>query len=351
MTDISKPLSLAGIHPFGSPDLQQFEKWVTRFLTREYQRLIASPVTLDACGMRTDEGEMWEQTDELMEGHYDEPLKFFETFLDRKYLAYTMAYYGETPEEIAEQNYTLEQAQAAKFRLACERTGLKGNEKIFSIGAGFGGFETYLAEHYPDIEVACITPSRVQTNYIRDKMADKGHPLSRLNLRLIEDDFGTLPITAEEAGSYDMVFSVGAFEHVRNWQAAFSKIAGMLKPGGKHFQHLIASKIVIPQFLDARETLIGKYYPGGRIWPFDVIAAQNSHLELEQSWFMNGLNYVRTLDEWHRNLWEGMNELYPDVLSEKSVKHWSEYFSLCKACFAPLDGSVFGVGHFVFRKR
>jgi cyclopropane-fatty-acyl-phospholipid synthase len=46
-----------------------------------------------------------------------------------------------------------------------------------------------------------------------------------------------------------------------------------------------------------------------------------------------------------------MNELYPEVLTEKSVKHWSEYFSLCKACFAPLDGEVYGVGHFVFRKR
>ena len=195
MTDITKPSGLAGIHSFGSPELKQFEKWITRFLSREYQRLIASPVPFDACGIRTDEGDMWEQTDELMEGHYDEPVEFFETFLDRKYLAYTMAYYGENPEEIAAQDYTLEQAQAAKFRLACERTGLRGREKIFSIGAGFGGFETYLAEHYPDIEVVCITPSRVQANFIRDKMTRREHPLNRLNLRLIEGDFGALPIT------------------------------------------------------------------------------------------------------------------------------------------------------------
>lgn len=313
--------------------------------------MIASPVPFDACGIRTDKGDMWEQTDELMEEHYDKPLEFFETFLDRKYLAYTMAYYGENPQEIAERDYTLEQAQAAKFRLACERTGLRGNERIFNIGAGFGGFETYLAENYPDIEVISITPSRVQAGYIRDKMMVNGHPLNHLNLRLIEGDFGNLPVTEEEAGSYDMMFSVGTFEHVNNLQAAFSKIAGMLKPGGKHFQHLITSRIVIPRFLDARETLSGKYYPGGRIWPFQVIEAQESFLELEQSWFINGLNYFRTLDEWHRNFWDGINILYPGLLTEKGVRHWSEYFSLCKACFAPLEGSALGIGHFVFRKR
>ena len=32
-------------------------------------------------------------------------------------------------------------------------------------------------------------------------------------------------------------------------------------------------------------------------------------------WFINGMNYWRTLDEWHRQYWEHIAELYAEVLS------------------------------------
>jgi cyclopropane-fatty-acyl-phospholipid synthase len=147
-----------------------------------------------------------------------------------------------------------------------------------------------------------------------------------------------------------VVFAIGMFEHINNLDAVLEKIASMLRPGGRAFVHLIVSRVVIPQFLDAGKTLIGEYFPGGKIWPFETIACQNRHLELVDKWFINGMNYWRTLDTWHERFWNSLPALYGNVLDADGVQHWNRYFSLSKACFAPFDGALYGNGQYLFRK-
>ena len=134
-------------------------------------------------------------------------------------------------------------------------------------------------------------------------------------------------------------------------RAMFERIALLLKPDGRTFHHFITSRQLIPRFLDANNTLIGKYFPGGRIWPFDEIFKHNDYFDPVERWFVNGLNYWRTLDEWHRRFWENVSTIYPELLDEDGMRHWNEYFSLCKVCFAPVSGTLFGNGHYLFRKR
>ncbi len=73
-------------------------------------------------------------------------------------------------------------------------------------------------------------------------------------------------------------------------------------------------------------------------------------LDLEGNWFINGLNYWRTLDEWHRRYWNNIPSLYKSVFDTRAIAHWNEYFSLCKAVFAPMEGTVYGNSHYLFRK-
>jgi len=61
------------------------------------------------------------------------------------------------------------------------------------------------------------------------------------------------------------------------------------------------------------------------------------------------MNYWKTLDEWHRKFWENIESI-GDSLSDKDTRYWNDYFILCKACFRPLQGEVFGNGHYLFRK-
>ena len=109
------------------------------------------------------------------------------------------------------------------------------------------------------------------------------------------------------------------------------------------------SQFVIPQFLDAEKTMIGDYFPGGRIWPINEFLSHDQHLQPVQHWFINGLNYWRTIDEWHQRYWNNIHQLEAH-LSLQKIDHWNKYFMLCKACFAPFNGEVYGNAHYLFKK-
>jgi len=280
---------------WGSRDAAIKESHVARFLQREYLELKIRALSLSDIGLNSAEGSMFDKTKDLMEVHYDQEIDIFKGFLDKKFMAYTMAFYNEGVEN---DSVSLEEAQENKFSLICERAEIKGNERILNIGCGFGSFELYLLENYPNIEVVGVTPSNIQAEYIREMM-----------------------------------------KHV----------AAYLKPGGRAFHHLIVSKITIPQFLDSSNSLIGKYFPGGRVWPFNEVPKHSGSLRLEKKWFVNGMNYWKTLDEWHKRFWENLENITKKN-KNLDVEYWNDYFILCKACFLPENGSVFGNGHYLFRK-
>jgi cyclopropane-fatty-acyl-phospholipid synthase len=310
------------------------------------------PVLLSEAGIATREGPMWEQTTALMDQHFDADISLFQSFLDNRFMAYTMAYYGEEPAQILTSDASLEAAEKAKFDLICNRAGIRGDERIFNIGCGFGPLETYLRERFLMLEITSITPSKVQADFIRRCIDNPSHPLYQSSLRLIEGDFGDVSLETLGAGEYDLVFAIGAFEHVNNLHAAFERVHNLLKPSGKAFLHLIVSKPIFPQYHDSSNTLIGRFFPGGHIWPVDILKNQTDYFQLEKSWYLNGLNYWRTLEAWHQRFWQNITQLYPCVLSEAEVRYWNDYFVLCKVVlFAPCNGEVFGNGHFLFSRK
>jgi cyclopropane-fatty-acyl-phospholipid synthase len=351
MSTTKQELAAQGIHAWGSEELVLYERHLTRFFSREYKNLDSDSRTHEIVQQASDVIPMSEKTERLMQEHYDEPLALFEGFLDRHYMAYTMAWYGEDTESIRNSQASLEQAQANKFALAAKRIGLQGAERVLNIGCGFGSLETWLFERYPELDLTSVTPSKVQTDYIRQCTADTNHVLPANRIRLIQKTFEQLNWQDVDSKSFDLIFAVGVFEHVANLKAAFSKIYEYLRPGGRCFLHLIVSKPAFPQHMNSDNTLIGRYFPGGRIWPFEVLPQASGNLEKVGQWYINGTNYWRTLDEWHRRYWENIDKLYPGVLNASAVKYWNDYFVLCKAVlFGPLNGEIYGNGHYVFRR-
>ena len=346
---VYEQLAAAGIFGPESKELALHETRLTRYFEREYQRLEANPVSLDALGISTDTGPIMEETAALMEHHYDEKPEFFTSFLDTRYQAYSMAWYGDTPDAIRRSNATLEEAQQAKFSLIADRAQIEGDERIFNIGCGFGSLETYLLQRYPNIEITGITPSKVQIAYLRQRMQDVSDPLGSGRFTLVEGLFNKLPLDQLGMHKYDIVISVAVFEQVLNMNLVLKRIADLLTPSGKTFHHFITSKQAIPQFLDSKKTRIGLYFPGGRVWPTDELARHTEHFDLIGHWFVNGLNYWRTLDEWHRRFWYGIPALYGSVFDTDAIAHWNDYFSLCKTVFAPRDGEFYGNSHYLFR--
>ena len=86
---IREQLADAGIHAWGSDELLRYERNLTRYFSREYRNLTANNAQLDELRQSSATLPMAQQTERLMDEHYDEPLALFERFLDRRYMAYT----------------------------------------------------------------------------------------------------------------------------------------------------------------------------------------------------------------------------------------------------------------------
>jgi cyclopropane-fatty-acyl-phospholipid synthase len=344
-------LAEAGIFGPSSKELTLYENRLTRFFEREFKRHIDNPVSLQDLGISTDEGPIMEETEALMDSHYDEKPEFFASFLDTRYQAYSMAWYGKTPDAIRSSTATLEEAQHAKFALIAERAQIEGHERIFNIGCGFGSLETYLLEQYPNLEIVGITPSKVQVAYLRQRMQNPSDPLGSGRFTLIDNTFDYQFVDIIGLTKFDLVISIGAMEHSINMKTMLSLIWDILIPGGKTFHHFITSKFSVRRFLDPTKTRIGLYFPGGRVWPRDEFTHHTDQFDLAGHWFINGLNYWRTLNVWHRRYWERIPFLYGSIFNTAAISHWNNYFLLCKAVFAPMDGSFYGNSHYLFKRR
>ena len=351
LQELYEQLAEHGVFGPGSTELERHEKALTRYFEKEYQHNLKNQQSLATLGIRTDRGPIAEETEVLMDRHYDERAEFFASFLDNHYHAYTMAYYGESSQAIRNSSATLEEAQKAKFSLIAERAQIEGHERIINIGCGFGSLETFLLQEFPNIEVVGVTPSKVQVNYLRQRMQDPTDLLCSDRFTLIESALEELPMHTQGKDKYDLVISVGLFEHLYNMRASLERFAALLAPGGRTFHHFITSQVAIPQLLNPKETRIGQYFPGCRVWPRDEFSRHTEHFDLVNSWFVNGLNYWRTLNEWHKRYWNSIPDLYGTVFDTAAIKYWNEYFSLSKAMFASMDGQFYGNSPYLFRLK
>lgn len=348
---LDSTLRAEDIHGPESEQGRALEAHLTRYFTRLYQTVDRQPEkTLESLNIHINQGDMFQETDELMDAHYDAPDALFDCFLDTQYRAYSMAYYGADSDSVRQSTLSLEQAQTQKFALICERADIQDGQTVFNIGCGFGSFETYLLNHYPNLRIVGITPSQVQADHIRSRQDNPDDCFGDGRFRLIQGAFDRLPIEDLGLGAYDRVISIAVLEQMLNMQAVLERIGQMLKPGGKTFHHYITSKYAVPEFLDPTKTRIGLYFPGGRVWPRDAFFQVESSLRPVEQWFVNGMNYWRTLHEWHLRFWAARTGLLDDVLSRPQFKHWNDYFYLCKAMFSPLDGQFYGNSHYLFEK-
>ena len=100
----------------------------------------------------------------------------------------------------------------------------------------------------------------------------------RNRLKIIQKNFSDISEKELKPESFDLITSIGLLEQVKNMDVLNKKIAELLRPKGKAFHHFIVSKMPIPQFLDSSKTLIGSYFPGGRIWPYEEFTQHDKHL-------------------------------------------------------------------------
>lgn len=346
-TDIYSDLHAEGVFQYGSEELIKFEKQLTKYFTREYKRhreSINKPIDLG-------HGPLALVPEKLADAHYDEGITFFQNFLDQKTMSYSMAYFDDDPAAVLKINKSLAEAQADKFELIAKRMELKGDEKLLNLGCGFGYFESFLLDTYPDLQISSITHSKDQYDFIVNRRDDSADPLRSDRFQLYFGEIASNSASLLGLAKYDVVCSIGMMEHINNVEKFFGIIDEVLTENGRMFHHLIVSRDLIPQLLDPDTTLIGDYFPGGKVLPFSALQQGFNNFTLKDCWFINGMNYWKTLDEWHSNFWQNLDQIYPGKMSSERVRYWNNYFVLCKAMFFPEDGAAYGNGQYLFYKQ
>ena len=351
--DVTRLLAINNIHCYGSADLLKFEKHMARYFEREYERWHGNECFPENYGVSSFKGDIADKETCLESiDHYNKELNIYQAFLDREYMCYTMGYFGATNQSCEiNNNISLSQAQQNKFKLIIERARIRDGQNILELGCGFGGFAKYLLKTFPNVRLTAINPSKVQTAYLKDTLIAKNSSFDHSRFGLIEKYFDDLSENDLQESHFDRVVSIGVLEAVTNFDKLFRLVSRTLKPGGMALHHFIVSADTIPQFLNAENTLMADYFPGGHIWPYAELRRHDVHLQFVDNWFVNGMNYWKTLDEWHKRFWQSIDTLFPDHLSIGDVESWNRYFVLCKTMFIPNQGKSYGVGHYLFEKQ
>lgn len=161
--------------------------------------------------------------------HYELPAAFFERVLGPR-LKYSSGYYGPGVTDLGA-------AEEAMLDLTIRRAGLEDGEDVLELGCGWGSLTLTMAERFPRSRITAVSNSHSQRSFILARAAARG--LS--NVEVITCDVNVLEFP--ESRRFDRAVSVEMFEHLRNYQQLFARIAAWLRPRGTLFVHIFTHRI------------------------------------------------------------------------------------------------------------
>jgi cyclopropane-fatty-acyl-phospholipid synthase len=278
------------------------------------------------------------------EQHYEVPAAFFAQVLG-PHLKYSCCHWGEGVQ-------TLAQAEADALRLTCERAGLRDGQQILELGCGWGSLSLWMADRYRGSRVTAVSNSHSQRRHIEREAAARGLE----NLQVITGDANQFDA---EAGRFDRVVSVEMFEHLRNWQAMFARVARWLKSDGRFFMHVFATRGAPYAFIerDASDWMSRHFFSGGMMPADDLALHFQDDLRLARRWRWDGTHYQKTAEAWLRQMDDAHEALMPVMVdtygdgAEFWWQRWRLFFMSVAELFGHEGGQQWWVGHYLFDKR
>ncbi|KAG8623305.1 hypothetical protein KVT40_008281 [Elsinoe batatas] len=242
-------------------------------------------------------------------------------------------------------------AEEAMMGLYVEKAGIEDGMRIFDMGCGWGSLSLYLAERFSKAKITAFSNSRTQKIYINGKAKERGLN----NLEVVTGDVSTWEVPADRQGTYDRVFSVEMFEHMKNYAKLLRKVSDLLKPKGKAFVHIFAHKDTPYDFESGWMT--EHFFTGGTMPSLDLLTYFQEDLNLRRQWYVNGKNYARTCEDWlakmnanKTEIWPHLEETYGKDKARMWFYRWQVFYAACAELFAYGGGEVWGVGLYLFEK-
>ena len=278
------------------------------------------------------------------EQHYELPTRFFELCLGRR-LKYSSWYYASGEE-------SLDEAEEAMLQLYGERAQLADGQDILELGCGWGSLTLWMAERYPNARITAVSNSHGQRQHIEARCRERGWN----HVRVLTCDVNRLDLPAS---AFDRCVSIEMFEHMRNYDSLFERIAAWLRPEGKLFVHIFCHRrLMYPFETQGEDNWMGRYFFTGGLMPSaDTLIDAQRHLPLQERWLLPGTHYQRTADHWLENQDRHRNEVlavlrqtYGEREAQRWHQRWRMFWMACAELFGYDQGREWQVAHYRFAR-
>ncbi|MGR5057944.1 class I SAM-dependent methyltransferase [Vibrio rotiferianus] len=252
--------------------------------------------------------------------HYDLGNNLYEAFLDTNML-YSSALYNEVGD-------SLEQAQINKMDRLCQQLELKASDHVIEIGTGWGAMAIYMAEQY-GCQVTTTTISEEQHAYAEQKIKERG---LEGKITLLKEDYRNLTGTYDKLVSIEMIEAVGK----QFLPSYIKKCESLLKSGGLMAIQAITIADQRYDYYSNNVDFIQKYiFPGGFLPSVTSLTqATTKYSDLvTRDLFDIGLDYAKTLNEWHHRFNQAESEVRSFGYDNRFVRMWRYYLSYCEGGF------------------
>lgn len=249
--------------------------------------------------------------------HYDVSNRFYEMLLGPS-MTYTCAVYPDSTS-------SLEDAQAAKYDLVARKLALEPGQRLLDVGCGWGGMVMHAAQNY-GVKALGVTLSEQQAEWAQKAIVERGIA-DRAEVRFL--DYRDVPET-----NFHAVSSIGLTEHIgrRHLGEYFSRLAGMLRPGGRLLNHCITRPTTRERaraggFIDRYVFPDGELMGVGRI----VSSMQNHGFEPRHEENLRE-HYSLTCRDWGDNLEANWNDAVAEV-GLRRARVWQLYIAASRVGF------------------
>lgn len=276
--------------------------------------------------------------------HYELPTSFFKLVLGENY-KYSCCYFNDT-------SSTLDDAEKAMLETYCERSGLEDGHTVLDVGCGWGSLSIYIAKKYSKCKITGICNSTTQKASIEERCRD----LNLHNVEIIVADISTFDMEA----SYDRIFSIEMFEHMKNYKELLKKISQWMKPDSLLFVHHFCHKTFAYHFEDINEDdwITRYFFSGGTMPSANLLLYFQDDVSVVNHWLVNGKHYAQTSEEWLKRMDKNVSSVRPIMESTygkdsalKWTVYWRTFFIAVAELFGYNNGEEWMVAHFLFKRK